>query len=594
MFQHFETQSSPEQGPPRLADLRALMADRGLDCFLIPRADAHQGEYVAPRDARLEWLTGFTGSAGFCAVTRQEAGIFVDGRYRVQVRAEVANDFTPVDWPERQLADWLKEHLTDQANIAFDPWLHTVREIKQLRSKLEGMTLTPCDNLVDAIWADQPGPPTAPFRVHSLEHAGESHDDKRARLAKSLDVSCAIITLPDSIAWLLNIRGDDIPRNPVPHAFAILHDSGQVDLFVEDGKADDVLTHLGPDVRIMAANQFLDTVSKLTGPVRIDPNSCPEIIATTLKDAEIQILEGRDPCVVPKALKNDTEIAGARAAHLRDAVAVVQFLAWLEAEAPKGALTEIDVVKALEGFRAQTNALRDISFDTICGAGPNGAIVHYRVNEETNRQVNQDELLLVDSGGQYVDGTTDITRTVVIGTPTGAQRTCYTRVLQGMIAISRARFPKGVGGQHLDALARAPLWMAGMDYDHGTGHGVGSYLCVHEGPQGLSRRSEIALQAGMILSNEPGYYREGAFGIRIENLIVVRDAAPIEGGDNRKMLDFETLTHVPFDRRLIETDLLSQPERDWIDRYHADTLALIGPRLEASVQNWLSKACAPL
>ncbi len=594
MFQSFETQSSPEQGPPRLAAMRQLMFERDLDCFLIPRADAHQGEYVAPRDARLEWLTGFTGSAGFCAVTSQIAGIFIDGRYRVQVRAEVATEFTPVHWPEQQLADWLKDQLPEEATVAFDPWLHTVREIKQLRKKLDTMTLTPCDNLVDAIWADQPGPPTAPFREHPLEQSGESHDNKRARIAESMDEACAIITLPDSIAWLLNIRGDDIPRNPVPQAFAILHDTGKVDLFVQDGKTNDISTHLGPDVHIGAASQFLDTIDTLTGPVRIDPNTCPEIIATSLKEAEIPVVEGRDPCILPKALKNETEIAGARAAHARDAVAVVQFLAWLDTEAPKGALTEIDVVKALEGFRAQTNALRDISFDTICGSGPNGAIVHYRVNEKTNRQVGQDELLLVDSGGQYVDGTTDITRTVVIGTPTDEQRACYTRVLQGMIAISRARFPKGVGGQHLDALARAPLWMAGMDYDHGTGHGVGSYLCVHEGPQGISRRSETALQAGMILSNEPGYYREGAFGIRIENLIVVRDAPPIDGGDNRAMLDFETLTHVPFDRRLIDTDILSQPERDWIDRYHADTLEQIRPRLDAFVQTWLTEACAPL
>ena len=594
MFQSFKSQSSPTQGPPRLAKLRTEMAQHNVDCFLVPRADAHQGEYVAPRDARLEWLTGFTGSAGYCAVLDELAGIFVDGRYRVQVRAEVASDFTPVPWPEVQLAGWLKTNLPNKGTIAFDPWLHTVREMAQLRKDLDGFSFKPLPNLVDAIWDEQPSPPVAPFLAHPLAQAGETHVDKRNRLAENLSETCTILTLPDSIAWLLNIRGQDIPRNPVPHAFAILHRSGKVDLFVENGKTRDVTDHLGPDVNVHVVDGFLDAVAGLSGPVRIDPNSCPDVIATTLKTADITVVESIDPCIMPKAQKNETEIAGAQAAHDRDGVAMVRFLAWLDAEAPKGNLTEIDVVTALEGFRAQTNALRDISFDTICGAGPNGAIVHYRVNENTNRKVGLDELLLVDSGGQYVDGTTDITRTVVVGMPDTEQRACYTHVLQGMIAISRARFPKGVGGQHLDALARTPLWAAGMDYDHGTGHGVGSYLCVHEGPQSISRRSKVPLEPGMILSNEPGYYREGAFGIRIENLIVVREAQPIDGGDDRNMLDFQTLTHVPFDRNLIEISLLSQPERDWIDRYHAATLSRLGPRLDGAALEWLGQACAPL
>ncbi|WP_341365579.1 aminopeptidase P family protein [Yoonia sp. BS5-3] len=594
MFQTFESQSSPDQGPPRLVRLRDRMAQNKVDCFLVPRADAHQGEYVADRDARLEWLTGFSGSAGFCAVLNHIAGIFVDGRYRVQVRAEVADVFTPIPWPEEQLADWLKANLPAGRTIAFDPWLHTVREVNQLQTALTDYTLTPIENLVDAIWDDQPAPPSAPFFAQPLAQAGEPHAEKRNRLATDLDAQSAIITLPDSIAWLLNIRGNDIPRNPVPQAFAILDQSGKVALFAGDGKARDVLDHLGAEVEIRPVAAFLDAVAALPGPVRIDPQSCPQIIQTTLQDADVAVLEKRDPCILPKARKNQTEIDGARAAHERDGIAMVQFLAWLDVEAPKGTLSEIDVVRALEGFRAQTNALRDISFDTICGAGPHGAIVHYRVNEKTNRTIGLNELLLVDSGGQYVDGTTDITRTVVIGTPDAEQRACYTRVLQGMIAVSRARFPKGVGGQHLDALARAPLWMAGLDYDHGTGHGVGSYLCVHEGPQGISRRSTVALEPGMILSNEPGYYREGAFGIRIENLIVVRDAAPIAGGDDRAMLDFETLTYVPFDRQLIDTQLLSTQERDWIDRYHADTLQQLAPRLDDAPLAWLRRACAPL
>lgn len=594
MLQSFTAQTSPNQGPPRLADLRREIADRNYDAFLVPRADAHQGEYVAPRDARLAWLTGFSGSAGFCAVTQDIAGIFIDGRYRVQVRAEVAEDFTPVHWPEVQLGDWLAENLPRGATLAYDPWLHTVSEIATLRARLDQVVLAPTDNLIDAIWADQPSPPNAPFAAHALEHAGESHADKRARLAAKMDTAAVILTLPDSIAWVLNIRGTDIDRNPVPQAFAILFDDGRVDLFAGAGKADDVVAHLGTDVAVHDIAGFLEALAGLSGKITIDAKSCPEIIATTLKAAGCEVVEGQDPCILPKACKNPTEIAGAKAAHDRDAVAMVRFLAWLDTEAPKGQLTEIDVVSALEGFRTQTNALRDISFETICGAGPNGAIVHYRVSADTNRPVCPGELLLVDSGGQYIDGTTDITRTMAIGDPTDQHKACYTRVLQGMIAISRARFPKGIAGQHLDALARAPLWMAGQDYDHGTGHGVGSYLSVHEGPQGISRRSDVALQSGMILSNEPGYYREGAFGIRIENLIVVVKAPALDGADDREMLSFETLTYVPFDRRLIDLALLTDAERGWIDRYHADTLALLASRLDGDTHAWLTQACAKL
>ena len=595
MFQTFEAQSSPEQGPPRLAALRAEMARRGVEGFIVPRTDAWQGEYVTPRDARLEWLTGFTGSAGFCVVLPDVAGIFIDGRYRVQVRQQVADVFTPVNWPEVRLTDWLPDRMRDGAVLAYDPWLHTASEIDDLRKQLPNIILQPVENMVDAIWEDQPAPPDAPFTAHPLEHAGESHGDKRQNLAKSLRVDTVVLTLPDSIAWLLNIRGADIERNPVPHAFALLHRTGKVDLFAGPGKARDIMDHLGADVTLHDIDTYLEHLAALAGTVQIDPKSCPDIVATTLRTAEVAITEGRDPCILPKARKNPVEIAGAKAAQERDGVAMVRFLAWLDAEAPKGKLTEIDVVTALEGFRMQTNALRDISFETISGAGPNGAIVHYRVSEQTNRAVNPGELLLVDSGGQYVDGTTDITRTIAIGTPTEEHRTCYTRVLQGMIAISRIRFPKGVAGNHLDALARAPLWLAGQDYDHGTGHGIGSYLSVHEGPQGLSRRSDTPLEPGMILSNEPGYYREGAFGIRIENLIVVIPAPALPGGDpGRDMLAFETLTHVPLDRRLIDTALLSPAERDWIDRYHADTVALLGARLDAATLAWLTQACAPL
>ncbi|MDO6589078.1 aminopeptidase P family protein [Loktanella sp. D2R18] len=594
MFQTFAAQTSPEQGPPRLMALRAQMQTAGVDAFIVPRADAHQGEYVAPRDARLAWLTGFSGSAGFCVVLPDIAGVFVDGRYRVQVRAEVADVFTPVHWPETQLADWVLTHLPKGAVIGFDPWLHSAQEIASLTKKLSAYDLRATDNLVDAIWHDQPSAPSTPFLVQPIEFAGEPHTEKRIRIADTLTADTAVITLPDSIAWLLNIRGTDIARNPVPQGFAILHAAGKVDLFAGPGKADGIREHLGSDVQLHDVSAFLDSVAQLSGSVQIDPKSCPDIVVQTLIRAGASVQHCADPCLLPKAIKNSTEIAGAKAAHHRDGIAMVRFLAWLDAEAPKGALTEIDVVTALEGFRAQTNALRDISFETISGAGPNAAIVHYRVNENTNRTVNPGELLLVDSGGQYVDGTTDITRTIAVGIPTEDHRKCYTRVLQGMIAISCIRFPKGVGGQHLDALARAPLWLAGQDYDHGTGHGVGSYLSVHEGPQGISRRSEVALEAGMILSNEPGYYREGAFGIRIENLITVITAPALPGADARDMLGFDTLTYVPLDRRLIDKSLLTDAERDWIDQYHADTVALLASHLDATTCAWLKAACAPL
>jgi Xaa-Pro aminopeptidase len=600
MFQTFEVASRPEQGPPRLAALRAEMANAGLDAVLVPRSDAYQGEYCAPSDERLAWLTGFTGSAGFCAVTSTLAGVFIDGRYRVQVRAQVAEVFSPVHWPEVKLADWLIKNLATGAVVGFDPWLHSVDEIEGLAAKLtpKGIILRPGDNLIDRIWADRPAPPMGRFTAYPYEHAGESHEDKCARLADALRKAgqkAAILTLPDSIAWLLNIRGRDTERNPVPQAFAILFDDATCALYCRPGKAADLHDHLGPAVTVHDEADFLGRLPDLTGPVRIDPKSLPEKARATLAGANVALSRDADPCLLPKARKNATEIEGTRTAHLRDAAAMVNFLAWLDAEAPKGQLTEIDVVRALEGFRRATNALLDISFETISGAGPHGAIVHYRVSEESNHAVQTGELLLVDSGGQYLDGTTDITRTVTVGPPPADAVACYTRVLQGMVSISRARFPKGVAGQHLDALARFPLWTAGLDYDHGTGHGVGVYLSVHEGPQRISRISDVALEPGMILSNEPGYYREGAFGIRIENLIVVQEAPPLPGGDaQRQMLGFETLTWVPFDRRLIDAALLSPAERDWINVYHVQVLDLIGPRVEGSARDWLTTACAPL
>ncbi|MGD9917619.1 MAG: M24 family metallopeptidase [Paenirhodobacter sp.] len=599
MFQDFTVRSAPENGPPRLAALRAEMAAAGLDGFIVPRADAHQGEYVADCDARLGWLTGFTGSAGFCIALGDVAGVFVDGRYRVQVRAEVdLAAFTPVNWPEVKPGPWLIEELPAGGHIGFDPWLHAEREIADLRAALSetGITLVESKNLVDAIWADRPAPPQAPARIHPAAFAGEESAAKRRRLGAALaaqGAEAAVLTLPDSIAWLLNIRGNDIPRNPVVLAFAVLHADGHLTLFADEEKFDAALiAHLGPEVTLRPIEAFAPGLRSLTGPVLADPATAPLAVFTELGEAGLAMIRAEDPCLLPKARKNAAEIAGMEAAHLRDAVAMAEFLAWVEAEAPKGALTEIAVVTALENFRAATNALLDISFDTICGAGPNGAIVHYRVNEITNRAVKPGELLLVDSGAQYIDGTTDITRTVAVGPVPEAARDPFTRVLRGMIAIARARWPRGLAGRDLDALARAPLWVAGLDYDHGTGHGVGAALCVHEGPARISRVSAVPLEAGMILSDEPGYYREGAFGIRIENLVLVEPAQKL--GDNRDQLAFRNLTWVPIDRRLILAEMLDAEERAWLDAYHADVFARIAPHVSPATRDWLESACAPL
>ncbi|MGI3170792.1 aminopeptidase P family protein [Pseudooceanicola sp. C21-150M6] len=597
MFQTFDTATSPEQGPPRLAALRADMTRLGLDAVLVPRADRFQGEYVADRDARLAWLTGFTGSAGFCAVTADKAAVFVDGRYTVQVREQVAlSDFTPVDWPATSLAQWLKRSLAEDAVLGFDPWLHTVDEITRLSRALPRLELRGIDNPVDAIWTDQPAAPMAPIFAHPLEFAGEDHAAKRARLAdelRSAGEAAALITLPDSVAWLFNIRGGDIPRNPIPHAFALLRADGSAVLLTEPDKCAGLGDHLGADVSVMPPDQLADLLATVEGTLRIDPSSAPQALIALAALAGVNLSHGADPARLPKAIKNPAELQGMRDAHLRDAAAMCRFLAWYDA-ADQTALSEVELVVALEGFRADTNMLREISFDTIAGAGPNGALPHYKVSAESSRRLEEGQLVVLDSGGQYPDGTTDITRTLVVGQAGAEETRAFTLVLKGMIAMSRVRFPRGVTGGHLDSLARYPLWLAGMDYDHGTGHGVGAYLCVHEGPQRLSRTSDVALEPGMILSNEPGYYREGAFGIRIENLIVVQEAAPVPGGDARDWLDFETLTWVPIDRRLIDTGLLSAEEREWVDSYHAACRDKIGPLLSGETAVWFASATEKL
>jgi Xaa-Pro aminopeptidase len=596
MYQGFEVTARPEQGPPRLAALREVLAAERLDGFLVPRADAHQGEYVAAHDERLGWLTGFTGSAGFCAALGLVAGVFIDGRYRTQVKAQVAQEFTPVPWPEVSLADWLVQQLPRGGVVGFDPWLHTPGQIAQVEEALQGkgIEMRRCDNLVDRIWEVQPAPPMQPAKAHPLEFAGESHADKRKRLAQGLRDAgqrAAVITLPDSLCWLLNLRGADIPRNPVVHGFAVLHDTGAVDLFVDEAKLADVRTHLGDEVTCHTPDALLAFLGKLDGPVRLDKQTVPVIIADTLGD---RTAWGDDPCALPKACKNEAEIAGSAQAHLRDGAALCELLAWLDAQAPNS-VTETQVVRQLEQSRRRDNALQDISFETIAGTGPNGAIMHYRVTEETDSRLEDGHLLVLDSGGQYLDGTTDITRTVAIGTPSDEARAAFTRVLAGMIAMSRLRWPVGLAGRDIEAIGRVPLWLAGQDFDHGLGHGVGAYLSVHEGPQRLSKISHVPLQPGMILSNEPGYYREGAFGIRIENLLVVRPAPELPGGDaHRAMLHWETLSFAPIDRWLIVADLLDLPARAWLNAYHAQVAEKIGPRLSPETKLWLDAATAPI
>lgn len=592
MFQTFDVTARPEAAAPRVARLRAWMDAQNLNAFLIPRADAHQGEYVAPCDDRMSWISGFTGSAGFVVVLRDRAAVFTDGRYTVQVKAQTdPGVFETVNWPATGLADWLPGALPAGGRVGFDPMLHSVKQMEAL-AKLSGVDFVASDNGVDAVWDDRPPRPDTPMRPYPERLAGTSAEAKRREVADTLagrGVRAFVTNLPEAVAWLLNIRGGDIARTPVPQCFAVLHADASVDLICAPGKAAPVADHLGPDVRVTAPGDMAALLSAIDAPVGYDADTCPIALAQMLGDGRAVT----DPFALPRALKTDAEIAATTEAHLRDGAAMVRFLRWLDEDrAPD--TTEIDVVQALEGFRRETNLLRDISFETIAGSGPNGAIVHYRVNQQTNRTLDTDSVILVDSGGQYEDGTTDITRTVPLGNPPQAIRHAFTRVLQGMIAVSRARFPVGVAGAHLDVLARAPLWMEHRDYDHGTGHGVGVYLGVHDGPAQISRLSPMPLRPGMILSNEPGYYREGEFGIRIENLIVCEPAPCPPGGDDREMLRFSTLTYVPIDRRLIDAMLLSSDERAWIDAYHAEVAAKIGPRVEGADRIWLDAMCAAL
>jgi Xaa-Pro aminopeptidase len=598
-FQTYENETDAATCAPRLSALRAELKRRGLDGFVVPRADAHQGEYVPKRDERLAWLTAFTGSAGAAVVLNDKAAVFVDGRYTLQIRQQTDTSlFEPRDLVEEGPAGWIAKALPKGAKLGYDPWLHTAAAVDGLRAAAEkaGGTIVPCDtNPIDAVWKDQPEAPTAKAIIQAMNLAGESAESKRTRIAedvKAQGADAAVITLPDSICWLLNIRGGDVPHTPFSLSFAILNSDGSTDLFMDERKSSpELLQHLGNAVRLRDPKDFSPALDALKGKsVVADPATASSAIFDRLTKAGAKIKRAADPVQLPKACKNPVEIEGTRKAHVRDGAALSKFLCWLAREAPGGQLTEIDAAKALEGYRAQTGALRDLSFDSISGAGSNGAVVHYRVTKSTNRPINNNDMFLIDSGAQYPDGTTDVTRTVIIGTPTAEMKDRFTRVLKGHISLATVRFPEGTTGAALDAFARRPLWEAGLDYDHGTGHGVGSYLSVHEGPQNISKRNITQpLKPGMICSNEPGFYKTGEFGIRIENLIVVSEAKPVPGGE-RKMMEFETITLAPIDLGLVEPKLLTAEERAWLNAYHARVREALMPLVEADTLPWLEQA----
>ncbi|HEV2649851.1 MAG TPA: aminopeptidase P family protein [Rhizomicrobium sp.] len=598
-FQTYEDATDAATCAPRLAALRAELKRRGLDGFVVPRSDAHQGEYVPKHDERLAWLTAFTGSAGAAVVLTDKAAVFVDGRYTLQVRQQTDTKlFDPRDLVEEGPATWIANNLPKGAKLGYDPWLHTQAAVEGLRMAVEkaGGTLVALDtNPIDAVWEDQPPPPTAKAIIQDMNLAGESAEAKRTRIAedvKALGADAAVLTMPDSICWLLNIRGADVPHTPFALSFAILNADGSTDLFMDERKSSpELVKHLGNAVRLRSPGEFAPALDALKGKTVVtDPGTASAAIFDRLLATGARIRRAPDPVQLPKACKNPVEIEGTRKAHIRDGAALSNFLCWLSREAPEGQLTEIDAAKTLEGYRARTGSLRDLSFDSISGAGSNGAVVHYRVTKSTNRPIRNNEIFLIDSGGQYPDGTTDVTRTVIVGEATPEMKDRFTRVLKGHIALATVRFPEGTPGAALDAFARRPLWDAGLDYDHGTGHGVGSYLSVHEGPQNISKRPiQQALKPGMICSNEPGYYKAGEYGIRIENLIVVTAPQPIAGGD-RPMMAFETITLAPIDLELVEPSLLTEGERAWLNAYHARVRETVGPLVDEETRPWLDHA----
>ena len=603
-FQSFEDRTERAASGARVAALRTELARRGLTGFIVPRSDRHQNEYVPASEERLAWLTGFTGSAGAAIVLRERAVLFVDGRYTLQVREQVDTSLFAIEHLVETPPDrWIETNLTSADRLGYDPWLHTVESAERLAKACAaaGATLVAVEpDLIDAIWSDRPAPPLGPITLHDLRFAGEAAEEKlariRAELAK-LRADALVVSDPHAVAWAFNIRGSDVAHTPLPLAFAVVPQAGRPALFVDGRKlSNDVRDRLETLADVREPADFVQALAALGQAhktVRLDQATAADALARLVTSHGGKVARGPCPIALMKAVKNHAEISGARAAHIRDGVAVTRFLAWFDREAARGTLTEIDAVAALESFRRDTGLLKDVSFPTISGAGPDGASVHYRVTTRTNRGIAAGELFLIDSGGQYQDGTTDITRTVAVGEPTAEMRERFTRVLKGHIAIARAIFPDGTTGAQLDSFARQSLWAAGLDFDHGTGHGVGSYLSVHEGPARISKLGTTPLRRGMILSNEPGYYKAGAYGIRIENLVLVVEAAAVLGAE-KPLNAFETLTLAPIDRRLVVADMLTPEEANWFDGYHARVAQMLGPLVDAETRAWLTAATRPL
>jgi Xaa-Pro aminopeptidase len=603
LFQTFEEPESGVALTARLAAFREELVRRKLNGFAVPRADQQQNEYVPPSEERLAWLTGFTGSAGLAVVLTHEAAIFVDGRYTLQARKQV----DARAWSIEPLADpppesWILNHLAAGDRLGFDPWLHTSAAAEKLAkacAKAGAELIAVESNPVDSVWTERPPPPLAPVTIHAPQFSGEAEAEKLDRIRNEiarLGVEALVLSDSHAVAWTFNIRGADVSHTPLPLSYALVPKDGRASIFIDHRKlSNSVRDHLERSADVREPDELVPKLVDLArrgASIALDSATAADALSRLISGASGKPVPGSDPVSLLKAVKNVTEIEGTRTAHRRDAVALTRFLAWIDREAPKGSLTEIDAVEALETFRRDTGALKDVSFPTIAGTGPNGAIVHYRVTRKSNRRISPGDLLLIDSGAQYQDGTTDVTRTIPIGEPTAEMRDRFTRVLRGHIAIARAVFPEGTTGAQIDVLARQFLWQAGVDFEHGTGHGVGSYLSVHEGPARISKLGIAPLKRGMILSNEPGYYKTDAYGIRIENLELVV-GVEIDGAE-KPMNGFETLTLAPIDRRLVDVDMLGADELGWLNEYHARVRREVRAHLDEATKLWLDAATAPL
>ena len=593
-FQSFEDSSDREETPFRLSMVQAELKKNSLSGYLVPRSDIHQGEYVSACDERLSWLTGFTGSAGICIVGNDRAGVFVDGRYSIQAKKQTKSPFEVIQWNKKSFLQWIEKNIV-KGEIGFDPWLHSHKEIVALSEAFADTDIdfVPSDNLIDKVWLTRPLKVSKETMSYPVKLAGLSAKDKCKQIAENIklkEADSAVITLPDSIAWLLNLRGNDVIHNPIFHAFLIINDKGKIKLFCENENISNSISGLESFVKVSSVKSFKTALTKLNGSVLVDETTVSFAAVKILQSNGCKLIMGEDPIILPKACKNHVELKHVRMCHKRDAVHMCEFLSWVDSQS-ENEFDEIDAVIELENIRRKDENLKEISFDTIAASGPNAALPHYRVNYSSNRIIKKGDVLLVDSGGQYLDGTTDITRTIAIGVQSKEVKNAFTRVLKGLIAISKLKFPSGTSGRDIDAFARAPLWQIGQDYAHGTGHGVGHYLSVHEGPQRISKFSDVEFKEGMIVSNEPGFYKEGKFGIRIENLILVKNS---ELKADNSFLEFETLTFVPIDRRLISMSLLDNYELEWINNYHSQCWRRAKDLVTAPTKAWLKTMTRPL